>query len=338
MTRIPKILAVLALAVAAAPVRTAAAPLHVYASALVHNYPQWQPDSEFEVGDSEAGPIAASADAGYVIDMYHPDLRMTIEGTLFASAGARADYGVNGVFVESNLRAVTGDDRSAFTAIELLGGPLRVEMSTESIWSDTFVIEGGEGIGTANVGVTLGGFAQTRYGANGDVWYAAGLESYGASGYGFAQYGLGIDYAHLPEGLDEEYSQPIRWNEDYLPPVPAFVQHTGPLPPGTIFGSFVFEYGVPFSLTSALSVSGYNEIAIDFDHTATLSQILLPAGASLASGSGHLYPVSAVPEPATAWLSACGLLGLAGVSRRLRAADRRRRAGAASGEPSRAGY
>jgi hypothetical protein len=238
---------------------------------------------------------------------------MYIDGTLFAAASARADFGTNGVRVESNLSAVTGDDRGAFPTIELVGGPMRVETSAQSSWTDTSVINGGTGVDVASVDIMLSGFAETRYGANGDVWYAAGLQDYGTGGGGTANYGLDIDYARLPEGLDEEYSNPIRWEENDSPPVPAYAG--GPPRPGLLTGTFVFEYGVPFSLTSSLSVSGYSQITIDFDHTASLSQLVLPSGATLTSDSGHLYPVSAVPEPAPAWLLASGLLGLAGASR-----------------------
>jgi hypothetical protein len=307
-----RVAAALLLALPAAP--SGAASFHVYASALVHDYPLWQADSEFEVLDSEGDPIAADARAGYVIDMYHPDLRTYIDGTLFAEASARADFGTNGVRVASNMSAVTGNDRGDFPTIELVGGTMRVETTTESSWSDLFVITGGTGVDVASVDILLSGFAETRYGANGDVWYAAGLQDYGTGGSGTARYGLDIDYASLPEGVDEEYSNPIRWEENYSPPVPAYVQTSGPLP-GTLTGTFVFEYGVPFSLTSSLGVSGYSQITIDFDHTASLSQFVLPSGASLTSDSGHLYPVSVVPEPAPAWLLASGLLVLAGASR-----------------------
>lgn len=287
--------------------------LHVYASGLVHNYPQWPASSSFQVDDAATGPITANAAAGNVFSAYHPDLGFFVDGTLFADSSARASYGTNGAAVESNLRPVLGDDGSKFPEIEFGGGTLRVEMSTESVWTDTFVITGGVGVGTANVDVTLGGFVETRYGANGDLWYPAGFEAYGTGGYGFAQYGLDIDYDVLPPGLDEEYNQPIRWSQDFLPPVPAYVTIQGPLPPGELTGSFVFEYGVPFSLSSSLSVSGYNQIFMDYDHTATLSQFVLPEGASLTSGSGHLYPV---PEPGTLCLFGSGLLGSLGVARR----------------------
>ena len=301
-----------------------AASLHVYASGLVHDYPLWAPDSDFEVADSDAGPIQADAAAGYVIYMYHPDLGMNIEGTLYAEASARADFGTNGVYAASNLRAPSGDDRGAFPATELLGGTLRVETTAESIWRDTFVITGGEGVGVASVDVRVSGLVEPRYGANGDAWYAAGLEGYGRGGGGTANYRLAIDYGRLPPGLDPEYSHPIRWEENYFPPLDEFAGSPEALPPGLLTGTFVFEYGVPFELTSSLSVSGYSQVTLDFDHTATLSQFALPVGAALASESGHLYPV-AVPEPAAAALLATGLLGL-GAARRV---SRRRAAGSA---------
>lgn len=231
---------------------------------------------------------------------------------------ARADYGVNGAAVELNFRSVNGTDRGLYPSGNF-SGSLPINSTLEphadafSGWTDTFVITGGTGTATAAVSVALHGHAETRYGANGDIWYQAepSFETFGTSGHGSAQYSLDINYAALPPGVDPEYSRPITWEQNYSPPLPAFVAEMG-VQPDILTGSFVFEYDVPFALRSSLSLSGFNQINVDFDHTATLSLIDLPDGASLTSGSGHVYPTAGVPEPSAWVLFGFGLLALIG--------------------------
>ncbi len=284
----------------------------------------------FDQQNAATGPLQASVNTGLVLTYPYPGyegILQDLEVTLYARANAHADYGINGAFLELNLSATSANDRGAFPN-GVFSGSLPINSSLEphasasSGWTDTFVINGGTGVGTANVDVLLGGFAETRYGANGTIWYGnSSFEAFGRGGFGFVQYGLDIDYNVLPPGVDSEYDQPIRWNMDYLPPaVPDYVQIVGQPPPGTLTGSFVFEYGVPFDLSSFLTLSGDNQISMDYDNTATLSRFVLPVGASLTSSSGHLYTTSTIPVPPAVWLFGSGLLGLIGIARRKKAA------------------
>ena len=272
--------------------------------------------------NAATGPLLADVEAGVVLAYRYPDHfpDFELETTLYARAKALADYGTNRAAVELNFRPTNGTDRGAYPASMYYGG-LPNQSSAEphafaqSIWTDTFVIEGGTGVGTATVSVALHGHAESRYGANGTIWYDAepSFQTFGTSGFGSAQYRLNISYDDLPPGLDEEFPAPISWNQSFSSPLPAFV--VGDIPTEILTGSFVFEYGVPFGLSSFLTLFGDNQINIDFDHTATLSLFDLPEGASLTSGSGHNYPV---PEPATWVLMVIGMAACAGFRRRRR--------------------
>jgi len=157
---------------------------------------------------------------------------------------------------------------------------------------------------------------QTSYGENGDIWYDAepSFQAFGTGGYGFANYLLDISYDHQPPGTDPEFNSPVRSERSFFPPLPDFFE--GIITPDILSGSFAFEYGVPFSMSSYLDLFGNYQIDMDYDHTATLSLFELPGGASLTSSSGHIYPVSEVPEPSTVGLLGGGLLAFIGFARR----------------------
>jgi len=310
----------LALAGHAAPAAALSEPaLRAYAAGFVYDTSVGAV-GPFQDQAGATGPLTADVEAGAVLAYRYPGHfpDYELEATLFAAAESRVDYGTNSAALELNLRATSGDDRGAFPAGNFSGSlpynsTLEPHATAESSWRDTFVIEGGTGMGMATVRVALSGNAASRYGANGTIWYDAepSFETFGTSGYGFAQYALDIRYEELPPGLDPEYSDPIRWEESYSAPLPQFIDQIGA--PELLEGSFVFEYGVPFELQSSLNLSGYDQIAIDFSHTAILSGFELPVGATLTSGSGHLYPV---PEPSTAALVGSALLFVAGWARR----------------------
>jgi hypothetical protein len=319
----------LALGVSATPASALPQPnLHVYADGFIYDTSVGAV-GPFVVQDAATGPLLANVEAGAVLAYRYPGQfpDWELETTLFARGLARADYGTNGAAVELNLRAVNGTDRGAYPSGQFSGSlpinsTIMPHADAESVWKDTFVITGGTGLDTASVSVALHGHGETRYGANGTIWYNAepSFETFGTSGSGSAQYNLNITYDAPPTGAppeyaNGEYTQPIRWENSFSPPLPAFVTEIG-VQPDIHTGSFLFEYGVPFGLSSFLTLSGYNQINLDFNHTATLSLFDLPDGASLTSGSGHIYPVSAtqVPEPSIVWLLGFGLLALIGVA------------------------
>jgi hypothetical protein len=256
-----------------------------------------------------------------------------LEATLFQTARARADYGTNSAAVKAGLSAVSAQDRGDFPSGDLidleLGSSLAPEMSADSDWTDTFVIDGDTGIGTASVSVELSGSVQSAYGENGTAFYdeiTGTFEEFGRSGFGQLNYSLEprYDVAPIDFGPDGApaaifVSEQFGNENPFNTPLPDFVLESGP--PTILTGEFFFEYGVPFALESSLSLSGHRQIDMDYFHTAALSLFTLPAGATLASGSGHLYTVSAgppptaVPEPASVWLLGCGLLALIGFAR-----------------------
>lgn len=270
------------------------------------------------------GPLQSSIEAGLVLN-YGPSYQL--ETTLYARGHARADYGVNGASVELNFRATNGTDRGTFPGGNFSGSlPFNssIEPQAEAFsgWTDTFVINGGVGLGVASASVALHGHAESRYGANGTLWYdtETSFQLFGTHGHGSAQYALDIYYDAPPTGAPPEYAigeynQPIRWEQNYASPLPEFVSEIG-VQPDILTGTFLFEYGVPFELRSLLSVTGYNQINVDFDHTATLSMFTLPDGASLTSGSGHVYPIAEVPEPSASVLLGFGIVVLIGCARK----------------------
>jgi hypothetical protein len=289
--------------------------LHTYAGPLVF-IPGIGSCCPIDVKDDATGPLASDVEAGAVLAYRYPGQfpDFELETTLFAESRARADYGTNGASVKVGLRPVIGDDRSAFPGGDYLGNlphnsSVEPQGNAESVWTDRFVMLGGTGTGTGTVSVSLSGRVQTSYGQNGTIWYDAepSFQTFGTDGSAYVNYSLHIYYDKLPPGIDPEYGDPISMSRIYLPPdIPDYV--AGILPAETLMGSFAFEYGVPFSLSSHLNISGYEQIDIDFDHTATLSMIDLPEGARMLAESGHIYPGSGVPEPSSLFLLGACLL------------------------------
>lgn len=280
----------------------------------------------FEELTGAAGPLTSEVEAGAVLFYPYPGSEGVLddlETTLYAGASGYADFGTHQGALGLNFRATDGNDRGMFPTGTFSGSlpfnsTLQPHADVQSTWTDTFVITGGTGTGTANIVIDIHGHAESRYGANGTIWYGnASFDQFGTNGAGFAQYGLDILYDSLPPGLDPEYNNPIRWEQSYSQPsLPDFVTEVGGVPIETLTGSFVFEYGVPFALTSSLTLSGSNQITIDFAHTVDVVGFEFAAGGSVASGSGHVYAV--IPEPSTTSLVLAGLLTLGLRSRQQR--------------------
>jgi hypothetical protein len=70
----------------------------------------------------------------------------------------------------------------------------------------------------------------------------------------------------------------------------------------------------------------FNDSEVLAYSTATLQQIIVPAGVNLTFASGHAYPITVVPEPGTLAMFAMGIAGLTWLQRR------RARPAASSGE------
>lgn len=290
--------------------------------------------------ESAAGPLLAEFENGAVFAYDAPGFPSgELEATLFQTARAQADYGTNSAALKSGLRATSAQDRGDFRSGSLidleLNSSLSPETSASSVWVDTFLIGGGTGTGTASVTVELDGTVQSAYGENGTAFYdeiGGTFEQFGRTGSGTVRYTLEPIYDVDPIDFGSDGpSDVIRFEENFSnqqsfqTPFPDFVSEINPAPM-ILMGEVLFEYGVPFALEGRLFLSGHRQIDIDFFNTASLSLFTLPGGATLTSGSGHLYAVSggspptAVPEPGSFWLLGCGLLVLIGFPRRRLAA------------------
>lgn len=286
--------------------------------------------------ESAIGPLLAEIENGAVLAYDAPGFPPgELEATLFQTARAQADYGTNSASLKSGLSATSAQDRGDFPSGDLidleLDSSLAPEMGASSNWLDTFLIEGGSGTGTASVTVELDGTVQSAYGENGTAFYdeiSGTFEQFGRTGFGTVRYTLEPIYDVDPIDFGSDgppdvirFEENFSNQQSFQTPFPDFVPEINPAPM-ILMGEVLFEYGVPFALEGRLFLSGHLQIDIDYFNTASLSLFTLPGGATLTSGSGHLYPVlgesppTEVPEPGSVGLLGCGLLVLIGFARR----------------------
>ncbi|MHB8534054.1 MAG: VPLPA-CTERM sorting domain-containing protein [Sulfuricaulis sp.] len=208
------------------------------------------------------------------------------------SANAISDYGVNRA---SSINSYT----NAFAPPE---NDIWAHFGADSFWADGFLITGGTGLGTAQVQVHLDG-------TNTAFNHGSGSLSTGTVNYSLKS----ADVCGEP---CNEISL-INWS-DLSSCGTLCIDFTPDTFNLTLTGTLSFEYDKPFFLESDLSVLADGNASTDFYHTARISLIELPQGASL-TANGGTYNVSAVPVPAAAWLFGSGLMGLVGVARRKKA-------------------
>ena len=171
--------------------------------------------------------------------------------------------------------------------------------SATSNWSDSFVISGGTGLGTAN--------------------FASILDGVLASGKnGSAGFSLNIGYAPHTSCYSWYNSCGEADNSQTLVSQNSNLSGKGKSELGqALEGEFTFAYNKPFTLTATLNVNASNGGMADFTLESLGDSLVLPAGANVLSAS-RLFSVQAVPEAETyaMMLAGLGLVGWATMRRR----------------------
>ncbi len=228
------------------------------------------------------GPYAYAA-ASDVDNLYSPVEDMTFDGSttgvaLYWNSWAQTEMGVHHVVATGN------ESGTMFGAV--------------SAWADAFTLSGGNGFGVANVSLSVDGvFRAAPYSAAGYMLLKAAspvmpwdLQYYLESGV-------------LPTGV-----------ETVMFDFADSGSSAGPVH-SVLTGSFDYEYGSTFYLTSVFGAVASGIGSADFGNTATFG---ISAVGDIATGSGATYLTAAVPEPET-WamlLAGIGLIGLQAKRRR----------------------
>ena len=219
--------------------------------------------------DEASTPTSASVNDVCAIDLTPP---IPVAAGLFFST-VSSGYGMSSAFVQAE----------GFIAINGATG--------EAAWQDEWTVFGGTGSGTATIGVTIQGDVSARDDGSGVVSYDIVLGEEGMPG--------SAEVLSFSRVYSESSSGPIDLE---------------------VLGVFDFVYGEPFKISGLFLADASvplnpfpptgdfsGKATADFGSSAFVSTLDLPAGSTLVTESGAIYPI---PEPGTGLLLASALVAL----------------------------